>query len=68
MTKEERRALDILEKTCKCVEGRYKAGLLQKEDNTILPYNRQLAIARLESLEKRLSRDPYLAARYSDTI
>jgi len=42
--------------------------MLWKTDDVILPYNKTLAIQRLESLEKRFSRKPDLAVKYSEAL
>ena len=43
-------------------------GLLWKEDNPCVPFNRPLAEARLNHIKKRLLRDPQLKAKYRATI
>ena len=41
---------------------------MSKKDNSVLPYNRNLALRRSENLEKKFSKDQMLAKRYSETI
>ena len=67
-TKDEKRAVSILEKTIVLKDGHYEIGLLRKNDRPSLPYNRQLAVQRFNNLEKKLYRNPKLAQKYRDTI
>ena len=55
------------EKTRK-VDGRYEVPLIWKDQNIRLPDNRIVAVHRLNVLERRLQRDPELAAAYEKTI
>jgi len=68
MTPYEQRAYNILESTTQFNNGHYETGMLWKTDDVILPYNKTLAIQRLESLEKRFSRKPDLAVKYSEAL
>ena len=68
LTKDEKRAVNILENTCEFIKGKYQVGLLCTKDNLVLPYNRNLALKRLENLEKKFSKDQLLAKRYCETI
>ena len=56
MTKYEKRALNMLQNTISFKEGKYESRLLWKEDRVNLPNNRQLAVQRLQSLEKSLAK------------
>jgi len=67
-TREDKQAIDILEKTVKHVNGRYEAGMLWRDDNVKLPNNRVMAENRLKSTEKRLKRDDDLAKKYCAII
>lgn len=49
-------------------DRRYKIGLLWKEDIVHLPYNRNLAVKRLESIERKLSKKKELADMYREAI
>ncbi|XP_058826865.1 uncharacterized protein LOC131686880 [Topomyia yanbarensis] len=60
MSKEEQRALTILETTTRRVENRFETGLLWKEDNVEFPNSYTMAVRRLECLERRMDRDPLL--------
>ena len=53
MTKDEKSALNILQNTISFKEGKYETGLLWKEYRVNLPNYRQLAVQRLQSLEKK---------------
>ena len=66
LTKDEKRAVNILQSTCEFTKGKYQVGLLWKKDNLVVPYNRNLAIRRLDNLEKKFSKDQLLAKRYSE--
>ena len=46
----------------------YQMGLLWRDDNPVLPYNRPLAEARLQYLKKRFRCDPELEVKYRDVI
>ena len=52
MTKYEKRALNMLQNTISFKEGKYESRLLWKEDRVNLLNNRQLAVQKLQSLEK----------------
>ena len=67
-TKDEKRAVNILENIREFIKGKYQVGLLWKKDNPILPYKRNLALKRLENLEKKFSKNQLLVKRYSETI
>ena len=56
MTVNNKRVMEILEKTTTKFENRYVVGLLWKEDNVLLPNNKPLALSRLYSLEKNLKK------------
>ena len=63
-----KKEVNILENTSEFIKGKYQVGLLWKKDNPVLPYNRNLALKRLENLEKKFSKDQLLVKRYSETI
>ena len=54
---EDRRALAVMEQTTKKLEGEdaYVSGLLWREEDPSLPNSNDMAVWRLESLEKKLS-------------
>ena len=62
------RALETLEKTTVCEEGRYTVGMLWSCPRSTLPNNYRSAVKQFLSLENRLTKNPYLKAAYSDTI
>ena len=68
LTKDEKKAVNILENTCEFVKGKYYVSVFWKKDNSDLTYNRNLALRRLENLEKKFSKDRILAKKYSKTI
>ena len=65
---EDRRALKLIENSICLRDGHYQMGLLWKDDNPVLPYNRSLAEARLHYLKRRFHRDPELEAKYRAAI
>lgn len=62
-SKEEQRALSIMNRTVKRNDGHYEIGLIWKEDNVKLPDNRKMAMQRLTGLEARFRRDPDLGLK-----
>ena len=54
---QEKRAIEILDKGCRYDGERYEVGLLWAEENPKLPKNRQSALQRFNSLERRFARD-----------
>ena len=55
MTKDEKRALNILQNTISFKEGKHETRPLWRQDKVNLPNNRQLAVQRLQSLEKKVN-------------
>ena len=64
LSAEDRRALKLIDNSICLRDGHYQTGLLWKDDNPVLPYNRALAEARLQYLKKRFRRDPELEVKY----
>ena len=64
----EKRSLELLEKTTKFVKGHFHVGLLWKDDFPILLNNREHAIQRFKSLEKRFSKNPDFFNMYKSLI
>ena len=60
LTRDETRAMNILETTTTLKTKHYEIGLLWKTDNLKLPMNRELAENRLVLLVKRSERNPAL--------
>ena len=59
LPKNEQKAIKVLEHTVeKTTDNHYSVGLLWKEHRPVLPFNRDLAIMRLKSLENKFKRDP----------
>ena len=63
-----KRSLELLEKTTKFVKGHFHVGLLWKDDFPILLNNREHAIQRFKSLEKRFSKNPDFFNMYKSLI
>ena len=61
LTRDETRAMNILETTTTLKNKHYEIGLLWKTDNAKLPMNRELT-------EKRLERNSVLEKRYKEPI
>ena len=67
MSKNDKRALDIIESTTKLANGHYEVGLLWKE-NADLSNNRWLAEKQLYQLNKKLSNNPESKQKYEETL
>ncbi|XP_048578061.1 uncharacterized protein LOC116619333 [Nematostella vectensis] len=67
-SRSEQRALDALDKSCRLVDSGYELALLWKPDRPPLPNNYATALGRLESVERRLQKDPELAQGYKKAI
>ena len=65
---QDQRAIRILEETVSKEKDKYKVGLLWKNDNVELPYNRIVAMNRFNSLEKKFKRDPDIENKYKEII
>ena len=68
MSKDERRAISILQKSAVLKNQRYGIPFLWKEDHPKLPNNKELALQRLYSVEKKLQKSPELGKKYSNAI
>ncbi|XP_057310467.1 uncharacterized protein LOC130648433 [Hydractinia symbiolongicarpus] len=64
LTKDEKHALHILKSTTKMKDGHFEVGLLWKDEKPKLPYDCELAVQRLKSNERKLSKQPILAENY----
>ena len=64
----EQRAMKIMKDSCRRVDSGYELALLWKPDRPPLPNNYTMAIRRLESVERRLQKDPNLAQGYGKAI
>ena len=67
-SREDARALEMLEKTVKHCGDRYEVGLLWKDENVELPKNRVMAEKRLESTERMLKRNNEVSEKYCQII
>ena len=67
---EDRRALVVMEQTAKKLEDEdaHVSGLLWREEDPSLPYNYDMAMRRLESLEKKLKHNLEITDRYAKSI
>ena len=68
MPKLDRKAIEIFESAISKKNNHYTVGLLWKDENIILPYNRSTALSRFHCLEKRLAKNPTIATKYKATI
>ena len=65
----EQKAIEILNKTvCKEKLGYYSVGLLWKNQNTKLRYNREIAVSRLKSLGNKFKKEQEFFKKYQQTI
>ena len=67
-SKDEKRAMDLLEHGTVKLETGYQVPLLWKENEPRLQNNRQVALKRLEGLERRFERDPEYKKDYLKAI
>ena len=67
MSKNDKRALEILENTTQPIDGHYQVGLFWKE-NGKLPSNRWLAEKQLYQLNDKLSKNQQLKQIYEETL
>ena len=65
---EEKKALEILERTTRFNSDRYEVGMLWKNPDHELPNKYPSALSQFKSLERRLARDEQLRQRYDETI
>jgi len=68
MSVEDHKVMKIIENTISKVDGHYQIGLLWKQEDPNLPFNRVAAEARLHHLKRRFSRDSDLEAKYRAVI
>ena len=64
LTRKEKKAVEILNKTTVKKGKQYEVGMLWADDDVSLINNRELAVTRLKSTEKRLRRLPDIKASY----
>ena len=65
---DEKRAMELMERSCKLDDNRYVIGLPWKRDQNLLPDNRSLAETRLRSLEKSLGKNEEKARMYDQAL
>ena len=65
---EDQRVVDKVKRSIKYQNGRYQVGIPCKEDPANLPENYEMALKRLRSTERRLSKDLELSGAYSNVI
>ena len=64
----DQRALKLIETSICLRDGPYQMGLLHKDDNPVLPYNRALPEVRLQNLKRSFHGDPELEVKYRAVI
>ena len=67
-SKEDEKALQMLEQNTRFDGERYEVGLLLKRNDPFLPNNYSSALSQMKSLEYRLEKKPELMKLYQDTI
>ena len=67
-SKEDEKALQMLEQTTEFDGERYEVGLLWKRKDHFLPNNYSSGLSQMKSLEYRLEKKPELKKRYQDSI
>ena len=65
--KERKRTLDSLEKTTVKNSNCYEVGLLWKNEETKLPYNRDVAVDRAKSVENKCNGNPEITTKQKET-
>ena len=68
LSKDEKRAFEILEQTTINNQGKYEVGILQKDNNPSHPNNCALAIARTINMERKFKRDPKFQEMHTASI
>ncbi|CAB4031846.1 hypothetical protein BSL78_11130 [Paramuricea clavata] len=68
MSPDDRRAIELIENSCKQQGGRYIIGLPWKKDKNLLPNNYSLAEKKLFSLERSLKRNDVKASLYNQVM
>ena len=68
LTPKEKQAVNTVELGVKIIDGRYQIPIPWKAERVKLPDNYDMAVRRLECTEKRLLKNPDIAASYSSTI
>ncbi|KAK3749297.1 hypothetical protein QZH41_007559 [Actinostola sp. cb2023] len=68
ISREDKEAMELMEASCKLLNGRYSIGLPWKRNKHLLPNNYVLAEKRLFSLEKSLLKNSKKAEMYNDAI
>ena len=68
LPKNDAHALQILDSTTTKEQDRHSAGLLWKDDKPTLPYNRNMAISRMLSLERKFEKQPSPKCKYVEMI
>ena len=64
----EQRALNILQETTVNKNSRYTVGLWWESDDVLLTDNKNIALSRLFSLERKFTNNPQLAERYKEIM
>ena len=67
-SKDEEKAIAIMEKTTRRVENKWETGLLWKEESMKLPESKSMALRRLWSVEKKMDKDQSFADQYIKKI
>ena len=67
-SRQDDRAISILDATTRKIEDRYEVGQLWCTDDTVFPNNKSAVIPRLQALERKLERQPDVAKAYRETI
>lgn len=64
----DQRAIAIVEKSIKKIDGGYEVGLPWREDNVTMPPTYDMAFRRLKSIEKKMDASPDFAEQYTTQI
>ncbi|XP_062704316.1 uncharacterized protein LOC134286681 [Aedes albopictus] len=68
LSDQDKRALEILQKTTRRIDGRLETGLLWRNDEPSLPNSYSMAVRRAEALERKLAKDEQLREKVKQLI
>ncbi|XP_070549158.1 uncharacterized protein [Ptychodera flava] len=66
MSWEDKRFMEVMDSSCKMVNGHYQVDLPLRDQNVRLPNNRQMAEQRLKGLQVKMNKNPQFKVDYID--
>ena len=67
-SKEDERAMEIMEATTKIIGGRFETGLLWRDKDPQFPESKSMTFKRLYSVERKMDKDPEYSKKYFKKI